>query len=145
MDATVQKLKVLIIDDDPSLGVSWQVVFERDGFETSVANEGSEGFDGRWWILLISSFSTLDGRTFTIWSLQDAARQFKPTADRHYYYIGKSYKPDIDKAMELGADSYVVKPFSPKNFLNAIKHEWTNEPTMMNIRFGEHEDLSHHG
>ena len=36
---------------------------------------------------------------------------------------GKSYKPDIDKAMELGADSYVVKPFSPKELLKiAIQH-----------------------
>jgi DNA-binding response OmpR family regulator len=36
---------------------------------------------------------------------------------------GKSYKPDIDKAMELGADSYVVKPFSPKELLQiAIEH-----------------------
>jgi DNA-binding response OmpR family regulator len=36
---------------------------------------------------------------------------------------GKSYKPDIDKAMELGADSYVVKPFSPKELLEiAVKH-----------------------
>ena len=35
----------------------------------------------------------------------------------------KSYKPDIDKAMELGADSYVVKPFSPKELLEiAIEH-----------------------
>jgi DNA-binding response OmpR family regulator len=36
---------------------------------------------------------------------------------------GKSYKPDIDRAMELGADSYVVKPFSPKELLKiAIEH-----------------------
>jgi DNA-binding response OmpR family regulator len=36
---------------------------------------------------------------------------------------GKSYKPDIDKAMELGADSYVVKPFSPKELLEiAVQH-----------------------
>ena len=27
---------------------------------------------------------------------------------------GKAYKQDIDRAIELGADTYVVKPFSPK-------------------------------
>jgi DNA-binding response OmpR family regulator len=36
---------------------------------------------------------------------------------------GKAYKPDIDRAMELGADSYVVKPFSPQEiFKIAIEH-----------------------
>ena len=36
---------------------------------------------------------------------------------------GKSYKPDIDKAMQLGADAYVVKPFLPKELLEiAIQH-----------------------
>jgi DNA-binding response OmpR family regulator len=36
---------------------------------------------------------------------------------------GKSYKADIDKAMEFGADSYIVKPFSNKELLKvAIQH-----------------------
>jgi DNA-binding response OmpR family regulator len=36
---------------------------------------------------------------------------------------GRSYKPDIDMAMELGADSYIVKPFSSEEILKiAIEH-----------------------
>ena len=38
----------------------------------------------------------------------------------------KSYKPDIDRAMELGVDLYVVKPLSPKEFLK-IAIEQMNE------------------
>jgi hypothetical protein len=39
---------------------------------------------------------------------------------------GKSYKPDIDRAIELGADSYVLKPFSPKELIK-IAIEQMNE------------------
>jgi DNA-binding response OmpR family regulator len=36
---------------------------------------------------------------------------------------GRSYKPDIDMAKELGADSYIVKPFSSEEILKiAIEH-----------------------
>jgi twitching motility two-component system response regulator PilH len=30
---------------------------------------------------------------------------------------GKSYKTDVDKAIQMGADAYVVKPFLPKELL----------------------------
>ena len=44
MDARLHtKPKVLIIDDDPTLRRLVQVVFERDGFDVSLASEGSEG------------------------------------------------------------------------------------------------------
>ena len=124
MTATAPRPKVLIIDDDPSLRRLVQVVFDRDGFETFLANEGSEGIrlaltNPPNIIILDIMMEGLHG--FEVCKMLRANSSLRRTAI--IIISGKSYKPDIDKAMELGADSYVVKPFSPKDLLEiAVKH-----------------------
>jgi DNA-binding response OmpR family regulator len=121
---TAPKPKVLIIDDDPSLRRLVQVVFDRDGFETFLANEGSEGIrlaltNPPNIIILDIMMEGLHG--FEVCKMLRANSSLRRTAI--IIISGKSYKPDIDKAIELGADSYVVKPFSPKDLLEiAVKH-----------------------
>ena len=124
MDASVQKPKVLIIDDDPTLRRLVQVVFERDGFDVSLASEGSEGvrlalMNPPNIIILDIIMEGLHG--FEVCKMLRANSSMRRTAI--IMMSGKSYKPDIDRAMELGADSYVVKPFSPKELLKiAVEH-----------------------
>ena len=124
MNTTAQKPKVLIIDDDPSLRRLVQVVFERDGFDASLASDGSEGVHLALMnppnvIILDIMMEGLHG--FEVCKMLRANSSMRHTAI--IITSGKSYKPDIDKAMELGADSYVVKPFSPKELLKiAIEH-----------------------
>jgi DNA-binding response OmpR family regulator len=121
---TTPKPKVLIIDDDPSLRRLVQVVFNRDGFDTFLAHEGSEGVSLALMnppniIILDIMMEGLHG--FEVCKMLRANSSLRRTAI--IMISGKSYKPDIDKAMELGADSYVVKPFSPKELLEiAVKH-----------------------
>jgi DNA-binding response OmpR family regulator len=112
------KPKVLIIDDDPSLRRLVQVVFERDGFDVSLASEGSEGvrlalMNPPHVVILDIMMEGLHG--FEVCKMLRANSSMRRTAI--IIISGKSYKPDIDKAMELGADSYIVKPFSPKELL----------------------------
>jgi DNA-binding response OmpR family regulator len=124
MDTTASKPKALIIDDDPSLRRLAQTVFERGGFDVSVAREGSEGIhlailNPPNVIILDIMMEGLNG--FEVCKMLRA----NPHLQRTVIIVtsGKSYKPDIDKAMELGADAYVVKPFSPKELLEtAIQH-----------------------
>jgi DNA-binding response OmpR family regulator len=124
MDATAQKLKALIIDDDPSLRRLVQVVFERNGFDVSLASEGSEGVHLALMnppniIILDIMMEGLHG--FEVCKMLRANSSMRRTAI--IIMSGKSYKSDIDKAMELGADSYIIKPFSPKELLKiAIQH-----------------------
>ncbi len=124
MDTTAQKPKVLIIDDDPSLRRLVQVVFERNGFDASLASDGSEGVH----LALMNppNVIILDIMMEGLHGFEVCKMLRANSSMRHTVIIitsGKSYKPDIDKAMELGADSYVVKPFSPKELLKiAIEH-----------------------
>lgn len=121
---TTPKPKVLIIDDDPSLRRLVQVVFDRDGFDTFLAHEGSEGVSLALMnppniIILDIMMEGLHG--FEVCKMLRANSSMRRTAI--IIMSGRSYKPDIDMAMELGADSYIVKPFSSEEILKiAIEH-----------------------
>jgi len=124
MDTTASKPKALIIDDDPSLRRLAQTVFERGGFDVSVAREGSEGIHLAIMntpnvIILDIMMEGLNG--FEVCKMLRANPHLRQTVI--IITSGKSFKSDIDKAMELGADAYVVKPFSPNELLEtAIQH-----------------------
>jgi two-component system phosphate regulon response regulator PhoB len=124
MDTAAPKRKALIIDDDASHRRLAQVVFERDGFEVSIAHDGSEGVRQALIkppdvIILDLMMEGLHG--FEVCKMLRANSNLRRTAI--IVTSGKSYKADIDKAMQLGADSYIIKPFLPKELLEvAIQH-----------------------
>ena len=127
MDVNTLKPRVLIIDDDPTLRRLEQVVFERDGFEVSLASDGSEGV--RLALMNPPNIIILDIMMEGLHGFEVCKMLRANSSIRHTAIIitsGKSFKPDIDKAMELGADSYVVKPFSPKELLK-IAIQYMNE------------------
>jgi two-component system, OmpR family, response regulator MtrA len=118
MDVPTQKPTVLIIEDDPSLRRLVQVVFEREGFEATMASEGSEGVHLALMqppnvIILDIMMEGLHG--FEVCKMLRANSSMRRTAI--IITSGKSFKPDIDRAMQLGADEYIVKPFSPKELI----------------------------
>ena len=123
MDATAPKPKALIIDDDPTLRRLMQIVFERAGFDVSLASEGSEGVHMALMnppniIILDIIMKGLHG--FEVCKMLRANSSMRRTAI--IIVSGKSFEADIDNAMALGADSYIVKPFSPKELLKIAIH-----------------------
>ena len=124
MDAIAPKPKVLIVDNDPTLRRLLQIVFEREGFEVTLASEGSEGLhlalmNPPYIIILDIIIEGLHG--FEVCKMLRANSSMRHTAI--IVISGKAYKQDVDRAMELGADSYLVKPFSPKElFKIAVEH-----------------------
>ena len=111
MNSTAPKQKVLIIDDNPIIQGLVKVVFEREGFETILAEEGSEGvrlalMNPPNIIILDIMMEGLNG--FEVCKMLRANSSLRRTAI--IIISAKSYKPDID--------SYIVKPFSPKELLD---------------------------
>jgi len=124
MDAPAPQSRVLIIDDDPSLRRLMQVIFERDGFGVTLAREGSEGVQLALMnppniIVLDIMMEGLHG--YEVCKMMRANLSLEHTAI--IIISGKSFKPDIDKAFELGADAYIIKPFSPKELLKEAIHQ----------------------
>jgi DNA-binding response OmpR family regulator len=131
MDIPAPKPTVLIIDDDATLRRLVQVVFERNGFNTFLASDGSDGVRMALMnppniVILDIMMEGLHG--FEVCKMLRANSSMQRTAI--IIMSGKSYKPDIDKAMELGADSYVVKPFSPKELLEIAIHHMNERASM---------------
>ena len=124
MDNITAKPKALIIDDDPSHRRLAQVTFERGGFDVAIATDGSEGVRQAMMkppdvIILDLMMDGLHG--FEVCKMLRANSNLRRTAI--IVTSGKSYKADIDKALQLGADSYVVKPFLPTELLEiATQH-----------------------
>ncbi len=130
MSEPVIKPRLIIIDDDPLLRRLTQMIFERGGFDVRVANEGAEGvrlslIDPPDVIVLDIMMQGLHG--FEVCKMLRAQASLKRTAI--IITSARSYQRDIDKAMELGADAYVVKPFEPKDLLDVAL-------TAMNKRMG---------
>ncbi len=103
--------KVLIIDDEDFLRSFYSHYFVKNGFIVLEADNGLDGVavaeaEKPELILLDLIMPGMHG--FAV------CKQLRenPALDKTTIIItsSKSYKPDIDKALELGADAYVIKP-----------------------------------
>jgi len=116
------KPRVLIVDDEEFLRKMIVMGFERDGFTVFQADNGEDGVkiarqELPELILLDLVMPRLLG--FEVCQILRNDEQFSKTAV--IIMSAKSYKPDMDKAAELGADAYVVKPFEMAEMLKTAR------------------------
>jgi DNA-binding response OmpR family regulator len=109
---TPVKPKVLIVDDEDFFRTIVANGFEREGFAVLQADNGEDAVEVASTelpelILLDLVMPRLLG--FEVCQMLRKDQRFAHTAI--IIMSAKSYKPDMDKAAELGADAYVVKPF----------------------------------
>jgi two-component system phosphate regulon response regulator PhoB len=102
---------VLIVEDEPSIGHIVATEFEKQGFRVLRANNGDDG-------LALAINEKPDAVVLDIimpglhgYEVCQKIRQH-PALQRTVIVMtsAKSYKTDIEKAFEMGADEYVVKP-----------------------------------
>ena len=112
--------KVLAIEDDPSVQRALRRTFETAGFDITVASDGSSAMD------VFRSTSPrvvildlrLPGR-----SGQDICREIKRQSPTVPILVLSAASDIVDKVLllELGADDYVTKPFSPRELLARVR------------------------
>lgn len=114
------KQKVLIVDDEPSIITLLRFNLEKEGFEVKSATDGQEALQLA--LHEIFAFILLD------WMLPklDGPEVIKELRKQHIDtpIIMLTAKEDtIDRiiGLELGADDYVTKPFSPREVLARMK------------------------
>lgn len=112
--------KVLAIEDDPAVQRALRRTFESAGLEITIAADGSSAMDTfrattpRVVILDLR----LPGR-----SGHDLCREIKRTSPGTPILVLSAASDVVDKVLllELGADDYVTKPFSPRELLARVR------------------------
>lgn len=116
----MQKIKILLAEDDKNLGSVLKAYLEAKGFNTTLCIDGKEAlesfkrneFD---FCILDIMMPIMDG--FTL------AKEIRKL-DTHIPFLfltAKSMQEDKIQGFELGADDYLTKPFSMEELLLRIK------------------------
>lgn len=110
--------KILIVEDEKKIADIVGSYLERDGFNVTIANTGQDAlgqiknnFD---LIILDLMLPDIDGETIcsSIRELSDVAI---------IMLTAKSSEDDRIKGLGIGADDYVIKPFSPRELVARVK------------------------
>lgn len=123
MDERFQKTTldktVLIVEDDPNTASLVSTYLEKEGFTTAVAVDGQQGLDmaesnDPVLIILDVMLPKIDG-----W---EVCRRIRKQSDVPIIML-TAREDEIDRVMGLsiGADDYVVKPFSPRELVERVK------------------------
>ncbi|MCP4342376.1 MAG: response regulator transcription factor [Desulfobulbaceae bacterium] len=110
---------VLIVEDDPNTATLVQTYLERDGFQTIKAADGESALrlakkHQPGFVVLDIMLPRLDG-----W---EVCRQLRTFSDVPILML-TAREEEIDRVtgLSLGADDYVVKPFSPRELVARVK------------------------
>jgi DNA-binding response OmpR family regulator len=112
--------KVLVIEDDRTIHKVFRRLFEGEGFAVEFAADGAAGLAAfrtaaPVLVLLDLMLPKLPGR--------EVCRQIRLEAPSTPIIILSAASDEVDKVLllELGADDYVTKPFSPKELLARVR------------------------
>ncbi|MCL4156577.1 UNVERIFIED_CONTAM: hypothetical protein GTU68_042904 [Idotea baltica] len=136
-----KKLKILLAEDDPNLGMLLQEYLIAKNYDVELARDGNEGLDiflkdeGFDMCLLDVMMPKKDG-----FSLAKEIR-LKNEDVPIIFLTAKSMKEDTIQGFKSGADDYITKPFSMEELLMRIaaifrrvnKQEPENAPESYNI------------
>ncbi len=113
-------MKILVIEDNESVCSMIEMFFSKEGIEGEFVNDGLEGFQryktGEWDLLIIDwMLPNMDG--VTICRKIREENQTIPII----MLTAKDTESDQVLGLEMGADDYVTKPFSPLALMARIK------------------------
>ncbi len=112
--------KILVIEDDRSIHKALRRLFEGEGFSVEFATDGESGLAAfraapASFVVLDLGLPKLPGR--------EVCREIKNEAPAVPVIVLSAAADEVDKVLllELGADDYVTKPFSPKELLARVR------------------------
>ena len=112
--------KILVIEDDLRIHKTLKVLFEAEGFSLELAADGPEGLES--FRSVKPSVVILDIRLPKM-SGREVLREIRKEAPSQPVIILSAVSEEVDKVLllELGADDYVTKPFSPRELLARVR------------------------
>ena len=114
--------KILIVDDEPNIVLSLEFMMKKEGFEVAVAGDGDAALEK------ISAF-TPDLVLLDVmmpkksgYEVCQILRADPAQAGLKIVMLSaKGRETEVAKGVALGADAYVIKPFSTKDLVAQVK------------------------
>lgn len=114
------KHRILIVDDEESLRSGLQTYLELEGYEADTASSAEDalGYDLRSYHLILLDIM-MDGMSGT--EMAEMLKKNPETAPIPIIFLtAKDSDDDMISGLNLGADDYIVKPYSIRNVLARI-------------------------
>ncbi len=113
--------KILIVDDDPNILLSLEFLLSKNNYQVFIARNGMEALasvekDVPDVVLLDIMMPDLDGYLVCEFIKKNEAYKHAKVI----FLSARSKESDIEKGYEMGADLYIVKPFSTRTLLEKI-------------------------
>lgn len=110
---------ILIVDDEPAIAETVEYALREESFDVILAETGRDGIDcfkARQPDLIVLDVGLPDILGF------DVCREIRKTSNVPVLFL-TARESEIDRVvgLELGADDYVVKPFSPRELTARVK------------------------
>ncbi|CAH0334592.1 MULTISPECIES: response regulator transcription factor [unclassified Flavobacterium] len=114
--------KILIVDDEPNIVMSLEYTFKKNNFEVFIARDGQEALDILQTklpdvIILDVMMPMVDGFA----TLEQIKKEERLQHCKVIFLSAKNKEKDIEKGLSLGANLYVVKPFSIKKLVEQVQ------------------------
>lgn len=114
--------KILIVDDEPNIVMSLEYTFKKNNFEVFIARDGQEALEILKLqlpdiIILDVMMPMVDGFA----TLEQIKQDKRLQHCKVIFLSAKNKEKDIEKGLALGANLYVVKPFSVKKLVEQVQ------------------------
>ncbi|WP_439881564.1 response regulator transcription factor [Pontibacter sp. MBLB2868] len=122
MSKSKEKLKVLVVDDEPSILMPLEFLMRKNGFQVFIARNGTEAIESvnrelPEVVVLDIMMPDVDG--------YEVCRHIRGKKEmdgaKVIFLSAKTKDADIKKGYAAGADLYIPKPFSTRFLLEKIK------------------------
>ncbi len=129
---------ILIVEDDPRMQKVLHRLFHEQGYRTEVASDGQAGFDT---FRACSPVAVVLDLILPQMSGREVCKRMKSVSPDTPVLILSAVSEVVDKVLllELGAEDYITKPFSPRELLarvqSCIRRRRKSEPAAT-YRFG---------
>jgi two-component system alkaline phosphatase synthesis response regulator PhoP len=114
--------RIVIADDEPNLVTPLEYMLKREGFEVTVARDGQEALEA---VARVRPHLVLMDVMMPRKSGFDVCQMLRADeANRDIRILlltAKGRDDDVAKGLALGADAYMIKPFSPKELLLKVR------------------------
>jgi DNA-binding response OmpR family regulator len=114
-------LKVLIADDEPSILMSLEFLFKKEGYKVLIARDGQEAinlFDTHSPSILVLDIMMPKVDGYEVCT--HAKSHFKYQRPKVVFLSAKIKESEIEHGYESGADLYIPKPFSTRDLIKKV-------------------------